>query len=98
MEHFGFPSMERSAAKPEELPVVLRERAPLEDAGAGQPRAESLSPTGGGDAAADSDAAVSGDERTGGWQSPGAGASDPEAALAAVLAHASGKPVSDTGE
>ncbi|MDE2973914.1 MAG: SMC-Scp complex subunit ScpB [Gemmatimonadota bacterium] len=35
MEHFGFPSMEH-LPKPEELPVVLRERAPLEDA-AGQP-------------------------------------------------------------
>lgn len=35
MEHFGFPSMEH-LPKPEELPVVLRERAPLEDA-AGPP-------------------------------------------------------------
>lgn len=30
MEHFGFPSMEH-LPRPEELPVVLRERAPLEE-------------------------------------------------------------------
>ena len=30
MEHFGFPSMEH-LPRPEELPVILRERAPLED-------------------------------------------------------------------
>ena len=29
MEHFGFPSMEH-LPRPEELPVILRERVPLE--------------------------------------------------------------------
>ena len=29
MEHFGFPSMEH-LPRPEELPVILRERAPLD--------------------------------------------------------------------
>ena len=33
LEHFGFPSMEH-LPRPEELPVVLRDRAPLDDASA----------------------------------------------------------------
>ena len=68
MEHFGFPSMEH-LPKPEELPVILRERAPLEDA---------TGPSGGD--------GVDGKEET--------PALNAEEALAAVLAHAEGRPES----
>ena len=94
MEHFGLASLD-DLPRPEELPVVLRERGVREEAGAGEggePVASSRE-----DAAADGDAAMDGDDRTDGRQRPGDAPSDPEAALAAVLAHASGKP-EDTGE
>ena len=68
MEHFGFPSMEH-LPKPEELPVILRERAPLEDA------------TGPSD----------GDGDDGKEETPALNA---EEAVAAVLAHAAGRPES----
>ncbi len=66
MEHFGFPSMEH-LPRPEELPVILRERAPLE--AAPEPR----------------------DEEEQGDDTP---ALDGEEAVAAVLAHAGGRPES----
>lgn len=68
MEHFGFPSMEH-LPKPEELPVILRERAPLED------------PPG--------PSADDGEDE--GGESRGL---DTEEAVAAVLAHAEGRPES----
>ena len=66
MEHFGFPSMEH-LPRPEELPVILRERAPLE--AAPEPR----------------------DKEEQGDDTP---ALDGEEAVAAVLAHAGGRPES----
>ena len=68
MEHFGFPSMEH-LPRPEELPVILRDRTPLED---------TADPPGG-----------DGDEGSGETDALSA-----EEAVAAVLAHAEGRPES----
>ena len=86
MEHFGLASLD-DLPRPEELPVVLREPAPLEEAEApedGEPVA-----SGQGTAEVEADAEATPESRAG---AAGDAPSDPEAALAAVLAHASGRP------
>lgn len=88
MEHFGLASLD-DLPRPEDLPVVLREPGPV---GEGET-------TDGGESAAGGPSNAESEtvgEAEGESQSPDA-LTDPEEALAAVLAHASGAP-EDSGE
>lgn len=85
MEHFGLASLDE-LPRPDELPVILRDRAPLEeDAGEG-------------DAGADDGAGAGADDTTGKDGNAGDarrrddGPVAPEDAVAAVLAHAADRP------
>lgn len=90
MEHFGLASLD-DLPRPEELPVVLREPEPLKEAEA----PESGEPGASGQQAAD----VEADAEAAPGSRAGDAPSDPETALAAVLAHASGRPeASDEAE
>ena len=88
MEHFGLASLD-DLPRPEELPVVLREPEPLGEAGA----PEGGKPLASGQVNPESEVADEAAGESRGRDVP----SDPEAALAAVLAHASGRP-EDSGE
>ncbi len=93
MEHFGLASLDE-LPRPEELPVVLRDPGPLEEAERPAAGARAAPGPGGaepdatGDGAAEEGAAA---DDPGHAQGPD-GPADPEAALAAVLAHASETP------
>ncbi len=89
MEHFGLASLEE-LPRPEELPVVLRESKPLGDA----PAPEGTEPAAPGRENAESGVAEGAADEP---PAPDDAPSDPEAALAAVLAHASGSS-EDSGE
>ena len=93
MEHFGLASLD-DLPRPEELPVVLRQAGPLEDAD--EPESAEPGATLGSDVEPGGAESASADEAADqpqGSDGPG----DPKTALAAVLAHASGRPETADG-
>ena len=80
MEHFGLASLD-DLPRPEELPVILREREPLRGAGRSSGEAEPRDARGDDSEPGDPDPSEDAD-----------GPADPEAALDAVLAHAAARP------
>lgn len=90
MEHFGLASLD-ALPRPEELPVVLRDRAPLEEAGGGAAAGQRSRD---GRAAGEDASAPAAEGNSARREEDGPAA--PADAVAAVLAHASDQP--DSGD